>query len=418
MIVAGVPCTHFSLVNALRKGAADKSAWMAVEILRVLDDPDIDLDAIAIENVPAWAMDPEIPAACKAAAAKRGWFMQIIKILTTFHGAAYARRRIVIFFEPEGRTRDMGPIEDPEPTCEPVALSTILEPRDQIPAGLWAKGALVSYDGVQYSSDYVPRRVAYLEPEGGRKGSRSVVWSIYKPGWSTRTRESECFFLDDRGDEPARARRYTPQEELRLQLDREAATKLASEKTSKGMKMRVAGRAVCPELSKVFAKIIHDRRGQTHDLAKDKRIGKDSHAVRSAGITQVAETRERSDRTTTAPRRLNLTFGPYSAHPVEFDEEGAQIQDKSPRDGGDPGPQDTTGKSKSAPARAESTVDQGDALLRRLLLPLSSRAHQLEQRTRVTIDTCRPRRRAQGARRPRAARPPPGWGAMKSGTRR
>ena len=59
--------------------------WMAVHILKTLGDPHINLDAIAIENVSAWALDPEIPAACKAVAATRGWSVQIVKILTSHH---------------------------------------------------------------------------------------------------------------------------------------------------------------------------------------------------------------------------------------------------------------------------------------------------------------------------------------------
>ena len=58
VLVAGLPCTHFSLVNPSRRGVGDWPAWVAIDILRTLEDPDIDLDAIAIENVPAWAMDP------------------------------------------------------------------------------------------------------------------------------------------------------------------------------------------------------------------------------------------------------------------------------------------------------------------------------------------------------------------------
>ena len=73
LLVAGLPCTEFSRVNALRKGSTDRSAWMAVEIRKTLGDLGTILKAIAIENVPAWEQDPEIPAACRAAAAKRGW---------------------------------------------------------------------------------------------------------------------------------------------------------------------------------------------------------------------------------------------------------------------------------------------------------------------------------------------------------
>ena len=109
---------------------------MAVEILKTLDDPDIKFEAISIENALAWEQDSEIPTACKAVAAKHGWAVQIIKILTSYHGAAHARRRIIIFLEPGDRTRELGPIEDPGPTHPPVAVSTVLEPRDQIPAGL------------------------------------------------------------------------------------------------------------------------------------------------------------------------------------------------------------------------------------------------------------------------------------------
>ena len=53
VIVPGLPCTHFSLVNHRRKGAGGRSAWMAIRILKTLDDPDTNLDTIAIENVPA-----------------------------------------------------------------------------------------------------------------------------------------------------------------------------------------------------------------------------------------------------------------------------------------------------------------------------------------------------------------------------
>ena len=83
---------------------------MAIEILKTLDNPNVNLEAIVIENVPAWTQDPEIPAACEAAAAKRGWTMQIIKILASHHGVPHARRRIAIFLEPGERARNLGPI--------------------------------------------------------------------------------------------------------------------------------------------------------------------------------------------------------------------------------------------------------------------------------------------------------------------
>ena len=202
LLIGSLQCTEFSLVNALQKGAADRSAWMAVEIIKTLDDPDIKLEAIAIENVPAWEQDSEIPAAYKEAAAKHDWTMQIIKVLTSHHGAAHARRRIIIVLEPGDRTRELGPIEDPGPTHPPVAVSTILEPRDQIPAGHWAERALVPYGGVQYNSPYLQQQAAYLESGGTRR----VVWDIGHPGWSTRTRESESLLLDNREGGPARAR--------------------------------------------------------------------------------------------------------------------------------------------------------------------------------------------------------------------
>ena len=53
LLVGGLPYTELSQVNALRKGTADRSAWMVVKILKTLDDPDILLKAIAVENVPA-----------------------------------------------------------------------------------------------------------------------------------------------------------------------------------------------------------------------------------------------------------------------------------------------------------------------------------------------------------------------------
>ena len=83
---------------------------MAVEILKTLEDPDINLGAIVIGNVPARAHDPDFPAACEAAAAKHGWTMQVVKILTSHHGVPHARRRIAIFLEPGDRTRNLGPI--------------------------------------------------------------------------------------------------------------------------------------------------------------------------------------------------------------------------------------------------------------------------------------------------------------------
>ena len=58
---------------------------MAVEILKTLDDLDVKLEATVIENVPAWAQDPDIPGAREAATAKHGWEMQIIKVLTSHH---------------------------------------------------------------------------------------------------------------------------------------------------------------------------------------------------------------------------------------------------------------------------------------------------------------------------------------------
>ena len=43
LLVAGLPYTEFLQVNALMKGTTDRSAWMAVEVLKTLDDPDIKL---------------------------------------------------------------------------------------------------------------------------------------------------------------------------------------------------------------------------------------------------------------------------------------------------------------------------------------------------------------------------------------
>ena len=76
--------------------------WMTVRILETLDDPQINLGDTAIGNVPAWALDPEISAAYRAAAAKRECSVQSIKVLTSHHGAAHARRRIVIFMNGTG----------------------------------------------------------------------------------------------------------------------------------------------------------------------------------------------------------------------------------------------------------------------------------------------------------------------------
>ena len=50
---------------------------MAARVLETIDDPQINLDAIAIENVPAWALYPEIPA-------KRGWSVQIRRFASVF----------------------------------------------------------------------------------------------------------------------------------------------------------------------------------------------------------------------------------------------------------------------------------------------------------------------------------------------
>ena len=101
-------------------------------------------------------------------------------------------------------------------------------------------------------------------------------------GWSTRTRESESLFLDNREGGLARARRYTPHEELRLQLGTAAAAKLAGEETSKRMESCVAGRAICPELAGVIAEIIHNRRVQARGHHSVARVGKATHATRSA----------------------------------------------------------------------------------------------------------------------------------------
>ena len=92
--------------------------------------------------------------------------MQIIKVMTSHHGVAHARRRIVIFMEPKSRTRDLGPTEGQSLSQALVAVSTIFEPRDQIPAGLWAEGTLQPYNGVQYISPYLPRRAVYMENGG------------------------------------------------------------------------------------------------------------------------------------------------------------------------------------------------------------------------------------------------------------
>ena len=80
---------------------------MAVEILKTLDDPGVKLEAIAIENVPAWEQYPETPAAFRTPTANRGWTMQVIKILTSHHGTSHACRMIVIFLEPGERTREL-----------------------------------------------------------------------------------------------------------------------------------------------------------------------------------------------------------------------------------------------------------------------------------------------------------------------
>ena len=121
-------------------------------------------------------------------------------------------------------------------------MSTILEPRDQTPAGLLAEETLVPYDGVQYTSECLFRRAVYLENEGTRR----VVWSIHYPGWSTCTREPGSMSLGDRNGGSAGARRYTCQEKLEFQLGKDAMIKLAGEETLKQMKTRVAGRTACP----------------------------------------------------------------------------------------------------------------------------------------------------------------------------
>ena len=94
LLVAG-PLYRVLAGQRSEKGSSRQSAWMAVEILKTLDDPGIKLKAIAIENVPAWEQDPEIPVACRAAAAKRDWAIQVLKVLTLHHEAAHARRRII-----------------------------------------------------------------------------------------------------------------------------------------------------------------------------------------------------------------------------------------------------------------------------------------------------------------------------------
>ena len=214
------------------------------------------------------------------------------------------------------------------------------------------------YDGVQYTSEYLPRRAAYLENEGTRR----VVWSIHYLGWSTRIRESESLSLDDRKGGPARARRYTCQEELEFQLGRDAMIKLTGEETSKQMKARVARRAARPGLAKVIANATHERRVQAHGHSKATRVGKDTQVLRFAGITGAPESRRRHTRVVAAPGRLSLTFGPDSAQPSEFKRPrelgSAQGTGETPNQGaGGRGNQDQT----------KVTVTQQNTLLSMLL---------------------------------------------------
>ena len=85
------------------------------KILKTIKDPDNDLDVIVIKNVPARCMDPEIPAACAAEAAKHKWSMQIAHVLAPQHGTPQARKRTLIFLEDRRRAQDLGPTKDPSP---------------------------------------------------------------------------------------------------------------------------------------------------------------------------------------------------------------------------------------------------------------------------------------------------------------
>ena len=45
---------------------------MTVEIIKTVEEPDINMDAIVIEDAPSCSLDPKIPAAYQAAAVALG----------------------------------------------------------------------------------------------------------------------------------------------------------------------------------------------------------------------------------------------------------------------------------------------------------------------------------------------------------
>ena len=202
-----------------------------------------------------------------------------------------------------------------------------------------------------------------------------MVWDIDHPGWTTRTRESEYMFLDNWEGGPARARRYTPQEELMLQLGTAIAAKLAGEETSKRMKSCVAGRAICPELAGVIANIFHNRQVQVREHHSAVGVGKDTPATRSTGIDHTTEQRRRGVRVVTAPKRLILGFGPDSSHPSEFESE----REPSGAQSGVTGLGTGITRSETR-SQVEALVAHQGIMLARLLKPLSDRTLPSEQR--------------------------------------
>ena len=121
--------------------------------------------------------------------------MQVIRILISHYVTPNVRRIILVIWEPDACTQDLGEVQGPASTHIPAVVVGYLKPMDEVPFGLWAEGNIIPYKGPQYHSTYLPQRAGYLI----RDENCIVVWFIHYPCWTSRARESETYILDDRG---------------------------------------------------------------------------------------------------------------------------------------------------------------------------------------------------------------------------
>ena len=155
VMIGRYPYNPFCTVNRFRKDHEDPAAWLAYEALKILGDPDVNLDMVVAENVTSWTNDPKVPDARRKLATRRGYSMQIMRIFTFHCGKPNVRRRILVFWGLKDWTLDLlGEIETPQPTHAPVAVAGYLI--DEVPFGLWVEGKVVPYTGSRYHSSYPP----------------------------------------------------------------------------------------------------------------------------------------------------------------------------------------------------------------------------------------------------------------------